>query len=75
MAYDLLLKNGRIIDGSGMPSFRGDVAIANGKIAEVGKLTGAANRVIDVQGQVIANQELDSLSESPLPQTPLHAHA
>ena len=27
MAYDLLLKNGRIIDGSGMPAYRGDVAV------------------------------------------------
>src|SRR6266540_1079991 len=60
MAYDLLLKNGRIIDGSGMPSFWGDVAIANGKIAEVGKLTGAANRVIDVQGQAITPGFIDN---------------
>ena len=42
MAYDLLLKNGRVIDGSGMPSFFGDVAVKNGKIAEIGKLEGSA---------------------------------
>jgi N-acyl-D-aspartate/D-glutamate deacylase len=34
MAYDLLVKNGRIIDGSGMPAFVGDVAVRNGKIVE-----------------------------------------
>ena len=37
MAYDLLVKNGLIVDGSGMPSFYGDVAVKNGKILETGK--------------------------------------
>ena len=50
MAYDLLLKNGRIVDGSGMPSFHGDVAIRGGKIVELGKLGGPATRVIDAAG-------------------------
>ena len=42
MAYDLWIKNGRVVDGSGMPSFRGDVAVQNGKIVEMGKLRGSA---------------------------------
>ncbi len=42
MGYDLLLKNGTVIDGSGMPAFHGDVAMKNGKIVEVGKLSGSA---------------------------------
>ena len=33
MGYDLIIQNGRIIDGSGMPSFHGDVAVLDGKIA------------------------------------------
>ena len=54
MAYDLLIKNGRVIDGSGTPAFRGDVGVRNGKIAEIGKLRGAATRTIDADGLVVA---------------------
>lgn len=60
MAYDLLLKNGRVIDGSGMPAFHGDVAVKNGKIVELGKLGGSATRVIDVEGAVIAPGFVDN---------------
>jgi len=61
MAYDLLLKNGRVIDGSGMPSFFGDVAVKNGKIAEIGKLDGsAATRVVDAEGMVISPGFVDN---------------
>ncbi len=60
MAYDLLIKNGRIIDGSGMPAYRGDVAVRNGKIAEMGKLRGSATRTIDVDGLVIAPGFVDN---------------
>jgi N-acyl-D-aspartate/D-glutamate deacylase len=60
MAYDVLIKNGRIVDGSGMPSFHGDVAVKDGKIAEIGKLSGAASQVIDVGGQVIAPGFIDN---------------
>ena len=35
--YDLLLKGGRVYDGSGLPSYSADVAVANGKIAEIGR--------------------------------------
>ena len=47
MTYDLLIRNGRIVDGSGMPAFRGDVAVKDGKIAEIGKLSGAASARVD----------------------------
>jgi len=47
MAYDVLIRNGRIIDGSGMPGFHGDVAVKDGKIVEMGKLSGAAGMAVE----------------------------
>jgi N-acyl-D-amino-acid deacylase len=53
--YDLLLRNGRIVDGTGSPWYRGDVAIRSERIAAVGPgLAGPALREIDVAGQVVA---------------------
>ena len=60
MAYDLLIKNGRIVDGSGMPAFRGDVGIKGGKIADIGKLSGPATRTIDAEGRAVAPGFIDN---------------
>ena len=51
--FDLLLKGGRIYDGSGMPSFTGDVAVAGGKIAAIGRLNGSARRTLNVEGLAV----------------------
>jgi N-acyl-D-amino-acid deacylase len=60
MANDLLIKNGRIVDGSGGPSFRGDIAVKDGKIVEIGKLSGPAGRTIDADGLVVAPGFIDN---------------
>ena len=60
MAYDVLIKNGRIIDGSGMPAFHGDVAVKDGKIVEMGKLSGAAGQTVDVEGRVVSPGFIDN---------------
>jgi N-acyl-D-amino-acid deacylase len=60
MTYDILIKNGRIVDGSGGPSYRGDVGIKDGKIVEIGKLSGPATRTVDAEGQVVAPGFIDN---------------
>jgi len=60
MAYDILIKNGRIVDGSGAPGFRGDVGIKDGKIVEIGKLSGPAARTVDAGGMVVAPGFIDN---------------
>lgn len=53
--YDLVLRNGRVVDGTGSPWYRADVAISDGVIAAVGPgLPGSARREIDVAGRVVA---------------------
>src|SRR5687767_9931740 len=60
MRYDLLIRNGRVADGSGTPAFHGDIGIRNGKIAEVGKLRGSSARTIDADGLVVAPGFVDN---------------
>jgi N-acyl-D-aspartate/D-glutamate deacylase len=59
MPYDVLLKNGTLVDGTGAPARRADVGIAGGKIVEVGELKGAAKRTIDADGLVVAPGFID----------------
>jgi N-acyl-D-amino-acid deacylase len=62
--YDVVLRNGRIVDGTGAPWYRGDVAIRAGKIVAIGKLEGAAApRTIDVRGMVIAPGFIDMMGQ------------
>jgi N-acyl-D-amino-acid deacylase len=63
---ELLIRGGRIIDGSGNPWYRADLAVRNGRIAAVGKLEMAAERVIDAEGLVVAPGFIDTHSHSDL---------
>lgn len=58
--YDIVIRGGRLIDGTGNPSFLADVAIQDGRIARIGKL-GAVNakRVIDAKGLVVSPGFID----------------
>jgi len=63
--YDVILKNGWIVDGSGNPRFRGDVAIRGDRIAAVGFLDQATARdTIDVTGLVVAPGFIDMMGQS-----------
>lgn len=53
-AYDLIIRNGTIVDGTGAPRFTGDVAVKNGLIAAVGTVRGDAAEEIDATGRVVA---------------------
>ena len=63
--YDVVLHGGWIVDGSGNPRYRGDVAIRGDRIAAVGHLDGVtARRTIDVSGLVVAPGFIDMLGQS-----------
>src|SRR3984957_5325429 len=58
--YDILIKNGDIIDGTGSPRFKGDVGIVKNKIVAIGDLTAAtADSVLDATGLIIAPGFID----------------
>ena len=60
MEYDLIIRDGTVIDGSGEPRFRADVGIADGKITGIGKLNGSASDVIDAEGHVVTPGFIDA---------------
>jgi N-acyl-D-amino-acid deacylase len=58
--YDLLLINGKIVDGTGNPWYYGDVAVKDGKIAAIGKIAATeALKVVDVKGLIVAPGFID----------------
>jgi N-acyl-D-aspartate/D-glutamate deacylase len=59
MACDLLIRNGALIDGTGASARRADVAIAGGRIVEIGEVSGGADRVIDAADLVVAPGFID----------------
>jgi N-acyl-D-amino-acid deacylase len=59
MGLDLLIRNGTIVDGSGGARYRGDVAIAEGRIVEIGRVRSGAQRLIDADGLIVAPGFID----------------
>ena len=65
--YDVVIRNGHIVDGTGSPWYAGDIAIRDGRIAAVGPVLGAkAGKTIDAHGMVVAPGFIDMLGQSDL---------
>jgi N-acyl-D-amino-acid deacylase len=60
MTYDVVVKDARIVDGTGKPAYVGDVAVTDGRIVAVGDVGGQAARTIDAGGQVVAPGFIDA---------------
>jgi N-acyl-D-aspartate/D-glutamate deacylase len=60
MAYDLIIKNGMVVDGTGFARYRADVGVTDGKIVEIGHLNGkAATTTIDAEGRFVGPGIID----------------
>lgn len=70
--YDLVLRNGRIIDGTGNAWYRADVAIKDGKIAKIGTVITKSKQIIDVEDKIISPGFIDVHThvETSLPEIP-----
>jgi N-acyl-D-aspartate/D-glutamate deacylase len=59
MPYDLIIRNGMVVDGSGFPRYRADIAVTDGRIAEIGRIRGRARTTIDAEGLFVAPGIID----------------
>src|SRR2546425_10726235 len=57
--YDLIIRHGRVVDGSGNPAFFADVALKDGRIAAIGRITSIAKVEIDAEGLIVAPGFID----------------
>jgi N-acyl-D-amino-acid deacylase len=70
--YDLVVRHGRIVDGTGNPAFFADIAVTNGRIAAIGRINGEAKAEIDAKGLIVApgfidvHTHADEIVEMPL---------
>ena len=59
MTYDVVIRGGTVIDGSGLPRYRADVGLRQGRVARIGRIRESAATVIDAEGHVVAPGFID----------------
>jgi len=71
--YDVVIRNGRVLDGAGNPWILADVAIRDGRFVEVGRVSGRGRREIDARGKYVSPGWIDMMDQSGgiLPRNPL----
>ncbi len=65
--YDVVIKNGRILDGSGNPWYKADIGLSKDTIAYIGKITEKADKIIDATSHIVSPGFIDIHSHSDLP--------
>jgi N-acyl-D-amino-acid deacylase len=71
-SFDIVIRHGRVVDGSGNPAFFADIGVKDGRVAEIGRLNGTAKTEIDAQGLIVApgfidvHTHADEIGEMPL---------
>jgi len=63
-SYDIVIRNGRILDGEGNPWLRADLAISNGRIVKIGAILGRGMREIDATGDYVSPGWIDMMDQS-----------
>ena len=59
MVYDLVIRGGQVLDGTGLPAFIADVAVADGRIVRIGKVEGEARRSVNAEGRWVTPGFID----------------
>ncbi len=62
--YDIVIRGGRVLDGAGNPWIAADIAISNGKLVKIGRVTGSGHREIDATGQYVSPGWIDMMDQS-----------
>ncbi|HAE27823.1 amidohydrolase family protein, partial [Hyphomonas adhaerens] len=57
--YDLVIRNGTVVDGSGLPAYKADIAVSGNKIEKIGRIAGKAAKEIDAEGRIVAPGFID----------------